>query len=130
MSVFLLMQTNEWVSNYFYVLHCKVGLNGGNSITLNSKFFWLCINFQHVNSNSKKFTVTVIFFQKGTKWSPKRPTDTPIYYVKYIKEFWAFSNNFRLFQDFRRLLKTDEDVRRLTKMSEDVRRYPRRNAKN
>lgn len=77
-------------------------------------------NFQHVNSNSKKFTVTVIFFQKGTKWAPKRPTNTPIYYVKYIKEFWAFSNNFRLFQDFRRLLKTDEDVRRLTKMSEDI----------
>ena len=61
------------------------------------------LNFRHFNINSKKFTVAVTFsvFWKETKWAP----------------IWPFCNNSRLFQDFRRLPKTDEDVRRLQKIS-------------
>ena len=51
----------------------KEGLNGGTSITLNTKFFGLCnikqLNFRHSNTTSKKFTVTVNFIQIETNGS-------------------------------------------------------------
>ena len=71
----------------------------------------------YFNTNSKKFTVTVFFFQKETKTASKGQ----YYFVKYIKEFWLFSDNCRLFQkiseDYRRFPTTAEDFGRLRNIS-------------
>ena len=71
------------------------------------------LHFSHINTNSKKFTVTVNFFQKETKTAPKGQ----YYFVKYIKEFSAI---FPTIPDyFKRFPKTAEDSRRLPKIFED-----------
>ena len=51
------------------------------------------------------------------------PRKANILCLVYHREFfWPFSNNSRLFQDFRRLHKTDGDIRRRPKTDEDFRR--------
>ena len=85
-------------------------LNGGylNNTKHLLLIFWLCnikkLNFRHFNTNSKKFTVTVVFFfQRETKRLQKNQ-----YYFKS-----SISRSFRLF------------VRRLPKVSEGCRRCPK-----
>ena len=69
--------------------------------------FWLCnikkLNFRHFNTNSKKFTVTVVFFFRE-KQNGSRKTNTILS---------SISRSFRLF------------VRRLPKESEGCRRCPK-----
>ena len=69
--------------------------------------FWLCnikkLNFRHFNTNSKKFTVTVVFFFRE-KQNGSRKTNTILS---------SISRSFRLF------------VRRLPKVSEGCRRCPK-----
>ena len=69
--------------------------------------FWLCnikkLNFRHFNTNSKKFTVTVVFFFRE-KQNGYRKTNTILF---------SISRSFRLF------------VRRLPKVSEGCRRCPK-----
>ena len=74
------------------------------------------LNFRHVNTNRKKFTVTVNFSQKETKTAPKRPMLFCLVYQE-------------VFSHFRRFPIISESFRRLPKMSEDNRRFPRRNPK-
>ena len=89
--------------------------------------FWLCnmkqLNFRHFNTTSKKFTVTVNFFQKETKTAQKRP-------ILFCLVYQGVFDHFATIPDyFRRFPKTTKDVRRLPKMSKDNRRFPRRNPK-
>ena len=69
--------------------------------------FWLCnikkLNFRHFNTNSKKFTVTVVCFFRE-KQNGSRKTNTILS---------SISRSFRLF------------VRRLPKVSEGCRRCPK-----
>ena len=69
--------------------------------------FWLCnikkLNFRHFNTNSKKFTVTIVFFFRE-KQNGSRKTNTILS---------SISRSFRLF------------VRRLPKVSEGCRRCPK-----
>ena len=89
--------------------------------------FWLCnmkqLNFRHFNTTSKKFTVTVNFFQKETKTAQKRP-------ILFCLVYQGVFDHFATIPDyFRRFPKTTKDVRRLPKMSKDNRRFPRRDPK-
>ena len=53
------------------------GQNGGYLDNTKHFIVWLCnmkqLNFRHFNTNSEKFFVTGIFFQKEAKSAPKRP---------------------------------------------------------
>ena len=57
------------------VLVLYEGLNGGTSITLNTYFFWLYnikqLIFSHLNTNIKKFVVTLFFSHKQTNYALK-----------------------------------------------------------
>ena len=70
--------------------------------------FWLCnikkLNFRHFNTNSKKFTVTVVFFFFREKQNGSRKANIILS---------SISRSFRLF------------VRRLPKVSEGCRRCPK-----
>ena len=87
--------------------------------------FWSCnmkqLNFRHFNINSKKFTVTVIFFQNETQTSPKNPIMIILFRIS--RGFRSFCDNSHLFQ------KISEDYRRYPKMSKENRRFLRRKPK-
>ena len=87
--------------------------------------FWSCnmkqLNFKHFNINSKKFTVTVIFFHNETQTSPKNPIMIILFSTS--RGFRSFCDNSHLFQ------KISEDYRRYPKMSKENRRFLRRNPK-
>ena len=74
------------------------------------------LNFRHVNTTSKKFTVTVNFFQKETKTAPNRPILFCLVYQRVFGHFATIPDYFRTFPE------TTEDPRRLPRMSEDSRR--------
>ena len=75
---------------------------------------WSCnmkqLNFRHFNINTKKFAVTVIFFQNETQPAPK-------------KQYYFVSTYSHLFQ------KISENYRIYPKMSNENRRFSRRNPK-
>jgi len=87
--------------------------------------FWLCnikkLNFRHFNTNSKKFTVTVVFFFREKQNGSRK---TNIILSSISRSFRLFSDNFVL-KDFSP--KTTEGVGRLSKMSKDNKTFTRRN---
>ena len=89
------------------------GLNGGNSITVDTQFLWLCnmkqLNFRHFNTNSKKFSVAIFFPERNKLTSQK----VNILCLVYHEDFCHFP--------------TIPAYRRLTKMSEDYPRFLRTN---
>ena len=119
------------VDNVSITPSCTVGGSEWTYLEDNTKhlIFWLCnmkqLHFRHFNTTSKKFTVTVNFFQKETKTALNRPI--------LSRSFRLFCDNSRLFQkiseDYRRPPKTTKEVRRLPKISKNNRRFPRRNPK-
>ena len=81
----------------------------GTSIILNS-FFSFCnlkqLNIRYLNTNRKKFSVTVNFIQKEAKMAPKRAL---LFCSVYQEVFGHFPKNP---SHFGRLPKTAEDFRR------------------
>ena len=69
------------------------------------------LNFRHFNTTSKKFTVTVNFFQKETKTAQKKAN---IILFSISRSFRPFCDNSGLFQ------KTSEDYQGCPKIAEDV----------
>ena len=95
------------------------GLNGGTSITLNAYF---CLALSH-DTSSKKFAVTVNFFQKEAQTAPKRPILLCLVYQgisAMFLQFWIIS------EDSRRLPKISEGYRRGIKIAEDRPKIVRR----
>ena len=79
------------------------------------------LTFRHFNTNSKKFSETVNFFQKEVKTAPKRPI---LFCLVYEGNFAHFTDYFgrrlaTIPEDCRRFPKTNEEVRPLPKMSEE-----------
>ena len=93
-------------------------LNGGTSITLNTNLlliFWLCnikkLNFRHFNTNSKKFTVTVVFFfSERNKTAPEKP----ILFCLVFQGVFGY-----LSEDYRRCRKAVQDVQRQQNIYEE-----------
>ena len=81
--------------------------------------FWLCnikkLNFRHFNTNSKKFTVTVVFFCFFFREKQKGSRKTNI----------ILSSISRVFGYFPTILFQKISVRRLPKVSEGCRRCPK-----
>ena len=79
--------------------------------------FWLChikkLNFRHFNTNSKKFTVTVVFFSERNKTAPEKP----ILFCLVFQGVFGYLSE----------AKTTEGVGRLSKMSKDNKTFTRRN---
>ena len=78
--------------------------------------FWLCnikkLNFRHFNTNSKKFTVTVVFFFREKQNGSRK--------ANIILS--SISRSFRLFvrsEDYRRCRKAVEDVQRQQNIYEE-----------
>lgn len=77
------------------------------------------LNFRHFNIKSKKFTVTVNFFQKETKTAPQK-VNTILFSVQTsFRPFPKIPDCLEDFQAYRRFTNTAEDFRRLSKMSHD-----------
>lgn len=79
--------------------------------------FWLCnmkqLHFRHINTNSKKFTVTVNFFSRKKQKLLQRGN---IISLSISRSFRLFSRQFPIIsKDFRRLPKIPDDCRRFLK---------------
>ena len=76
--------------------------------------FWLCnikkLNFRHFNTNSKKFTVTVVFFSERNKTAPEKP----ILFCLVFQGVFGY-----LSEDYRRCRKAVEDVQRQQNIYEE-----------
>ena len=67
------------------------------------------LNFRHFNNNGKKLTLTVIFFQKETKWAPKRANILSLVYHGVFGHFLKFPDYFMISLDYRTLTNMSED---------------------
>ena len=91
------------------------------------------LNFRRFNTNSKKFTVTVIFFPERNKMGPEKNNMLCLVYHGVFGHLPTIPDYVMISEDYRRLTKMSEDRDIVACISghkcEDYRRFPRRNPK-
>ena len=85
------------------------GLNGGNWITLSTQFLGSVTWKRRFNTNSKKFTVTVIFIPERNKMGPEKNNVLCLVYHGVFGHLPTIPDYVMISEDYRRLTKMSED---------------------